>query len=121
MCRQLNSGEPNETSTNAALCNTNEEISYFFAVKHLAWNGSKFVNQSPSGLPKKEVGVKIMSTEYRRYLNNVGSFKPKRDLIAAFTDTCAQACVSDLTILSKLGVTHRHLIPTSHKIISVGY
>ena len=39
--------------------------------------------------------------------------------VTAFTDTCAQTCVSDPTILHRLGLSDADLIPTKHKIISV--
>ena len=66
--------------------------------------------------------VQLLHDEYNRYLNNdEKSYNKVNDgvSIITYTDTCAQTCVSDTSILDRIGIRAGGLSPTKHKIISV--
>ena len=91
-------------------------------IGHLFWNGNNFEASHPTCLPTRLVGVSVMVKEQRRFLGIIARSTiqtTRHTKMMVYTDTCAQVCVSDPSILNKLDITKDELIPTRHKIISV--
>ena len=51
--------------------------------------------------------------------HEIPSVHIRKTSLCAYTDTCAQTCISDTEILSRMNLNEEHLLPTCHGIIGV--
>ena len=75
-----------------------------YQIPHVEWNGTEFVIKDPQPLPALQITVHPMLATHNEISNvaicdvDVNAFVT----ITAFTDTCAQTCVSGMGLLHRL-------------------
>ena len=95
-----------------------EKFSSTTSLPHMEWDGHKFHHSKPPPLPSIEVEVRPFLSAHQSLNKEFPNIiHPVR--LMAFTDTCAQTCISDSEILRTLNIPRHLLIPTSHRIIGV--
>ena len=132
MGRTFASGKPSKFNASTAdTGDSDPETSYFLsfsdeilesygsALPHVQWDGSNFVKSKPPPLPRAKVSVSWMHDSHETFLKMKIPRSDHCPSVYAFTDTCAQTCISDVGILSAMGVDKKFLLPTYHGIIGV--
>ena len=88
-------------------------------VPHVEWDGEKFVKATPAPLPAINVHVTLLRSFHEAYLKTSITCNQSAVVLRAFTDTCAQTCVSGVNMLHALNLSQDMVIPTSHQILGV--